>query len=684
MGRKPFRPRARTMILLGEELIKDDLTAVVEIVKNSYDADAKKIKIEISNTESFIKITDNGHGMTENIITYGWLELATPYKTKRINGKKSRSPILGRILLGEKGVGRFSCHRLAKKLELISRGTANFTSIPRTLSDKEVRLNINWDDFENPEKYLDEVEISFEMHIPKIFPDGSGTVLLMSGLRDGWTDEKVSNLRTVLNRMIFPFGSKPELEIEFIVDGKKLELGFPAYDYVNRADYRFAGKLRKDGMFIGKYNGNKIRHKLDVSFSKESFATCGTVKIEFYVYERKLSSIRANMPLLEKVLDTYAGIAIYRDDFRILPYGEQGVDWLNLDARRISKVSDRLGNRQIQGLISVKSNRNANLIDKTNREGLIENQAYYDLQQNVLGLIKFVENERIRKKKDEKNIIHTKLEPINQQLEKLEKELPQELPLETKGMIKTIKQTYENEKQALTEHVQTISHLSGMGLAAERTTHELGHLVVKMRESLKELRMFLQNDAKSLMRIETLSSLVNALEKEIQLLSPLFKSARASKTDLDLLDVVNKTFLFFEGSFIDNNIKFLVEEKGKLIIKENEGLIIQILINLIDNALYWSVKGKNDIQPFVKIILDGEENSLIITDSGPGVQDEDVNYIFEPLYTRKLNGRGLGLYITEDILKARGYSISLLTSKKCEFLGATFKINFGSKGDKLC
>ena len=119
-----FRPRARIMRTLGQELISSETVALIELVKNAYDADATRVLIRFSGIlekgQGYIEVIDNGHGMSMDIIEKAWMEPATNSKRTR-----TRSEVFGRRLLGEKGVGRFAASRLASDLELITKLSTN-------------------------------------------------------------------------------------------------------------------------------------------------------------------------------------------------------------------------------------------------------------------------------------------------------------------------------------------------------------------------------------------------------------------------------------------------------------------------------------------------------------------------------------------------------------------------------
>ncbi len=209
-----FRPRARIMRTLGQELISNEAVAVVELVKNSFDADARKVLIRFIEPlhvgEGRIEIIDNGHGMSMETIKSAWMEPATNSKRTR-----KRSEELKRRLLGEKGVGRFASSRLANELELITR---------RKTQPTEIYAIFDWTQFDNESLYLDQIEILAEQRTPmEICPGGvietlwtgkekpstvdlkHGTILRMNGLKRAWSKKDFEDLQRDLSRLISPF-----------------------------------------------------------------------------------------------------------------------------------------------------------------------------------------------------------------------------------------------------------------------------------------------------------------------------------------------------------------------------------------------------------------------------------------------------------------------------------------------
>ena len=198
-----FEPRARLLKLLGGELIRDDVMAIVELVKNAHDADASKIKLTFNGTRSGdgeILVEDDGEGMGLEVFRTGWMQPAGSRKRK----KEFHYTRSGRRVLGEKGVGRFAVDRLGGQVQLISRARGEAT---------ELVADFDWDEFDDGDRPLSDVQSTLTERSPERFSDNTGTLLKISGLRSRWTERNFRKLSSRLKRLISPFGNGDDFSI---------------------------------------------------------------------------------------------------------------------------------------------------------------------------------------------------------------------------------------------------------------------------------------------------------------------------------------------------------------------------------------------------------------------------------------------------------------------------------------
>ena len=175
-----FKTRARIIQQLGEQLIRNEATALLELVKNSYDADASKCTIRIlhptDTDKGEIIISDNGEGMDYNTLSTVWLEIGTSFKDDlKKDPLKTRSPKYHRLRLGEKGIGRLGVHRLGREIEIIT----------KTRNSLECVLRVDWETIEKS-RYIEDIPVEIIKRDPEEFLSGSGTKITIRRLKTPW------------------------------------------------------------------------------------------------------------------------------------------------------------------------------------------------------------------------------------------------------------------------------------------------------------------------------------------------------------------------------------------------------------------------------------------------------------------------------------------------------------------
>jgi len=248
-GSAVFKPRARLLSLLGEQLITDEVIAVVELVKNAYDAKANFVKVHLENASDpengRIVVEDDGTGMTLETILDVWLEPGTEY---RKNQRRAAENVDSeqRPILGEKGIGRFAAHRLGNIIELVTKAEN---------SPLEVEVEVNWRLFDQS-KHLDEIPVYWMTRKPKVFTgDKHGTMLIITDLKAVWNRSMAENLQEKLDALQAPLTEKYGFKIDVMapefLDAEKKELTLK--DILAKAVYSFEGTVDKYGCLKGTY-----------------------------------------------------------------------------------------------------------------------------------------------------------------------------------------------------------------------------------------------------------------------------------------------------------------------------------------------------------------------------------------------------------------------------------------------
>ena len=671
-GKTVLRPRARIIRIIGEELISNDMVAIVELVKNSYDADAKKVEIKFNEPlkEGFgsIIIRDDGSGMDLETVKKGWME---PASTTKAEKRKSRK---GRKLLGKKGIGRFASAKLSKKLYMTT----------KTKEDNEIHSYFNWEHFKNDKKYLDEIECEWEVRKPESIQK-HGTLLVLNELNSDWNEKKLEKLKTHLSRLISPFEIKAveDFEIELILPKEFENISglINPPESLGRPDYRIKGNVNINGevtfIYESRKTGEKPQAKEDVILRKPTRKPkCGQFEFEFRVWD--IGEKESRLRDVKRDLKEVGGISIYRDGFRVAPYGEPKNDWLGLDIRRVNNPTQRLSNNQITGYVSISLEKNPVLVDQSNREGIVESQEFEDIKESIKDILSRLENERYnerpREGKEVKNILKIfskiSLDPV---IEIVNKRLP-----EDKEAQQIVKNTDNSIKEGIKQAQEVISRyrrLSTLGLLIDVLLHDGNNILLRLDNEVLLLEKELNKKSGNGVIFDHLKNIQlerKALSKLFERLEPFGGRKRGRPKTILLENAIKNVFELFKIKILELNVETRITE-GETKVTFDESDLQMIFVNLLDNSLYWLDNLKQKEKKItVEITETQDELQIIFSDNGPGVKNEDAERIFEPYFSRKPDGIGLGLTIAGELIEEYGGYLELISNGPLE--GVSFRI----------
>jgi len=391
-GDLTFKSNASVIHNLGEGLIKDSQTAVSELVKNSYDADATKVEIEFKNLNKNnckIVIKDNGEGMSKDEIDKKWMVLSTDNKKH-----DSISPKYGRIRLGEKGIGRFAVDKLGGRLTLVTKKESETFSL---------KADFDWEQYSEGNKSLNEVKNPYEYIDPE--PNFKhGVKLIIRGLRDKWTKQKARNIIEELCQLIDPEEKDKNFEISFKSNDWSDLNGVLSNPLAGKETHRIDFEIDRLGNYVRAFStGNK---EPKITKEKRSPIVCGPVKGNLRYYAKGIKITKAKLSRAEKGShpETHRGVKIRRDKFRVRPYGEEGDDWLEIWKKRsIWGGQFAVRDKYLIGTIHISRNENPDLKDSTDRESLQENDAFFEMREFVLEHIQLL-NEWLREEEGQEQI----------------------------------------------------------------------------------------------------------------------------------------------------------------------------------------------------------------------------------------------------------------------------------------
>ena len=714
-----IRPYARLLTMLGDQLIKNERIALVELIKNSYDADASQVCVRFenfnedmsANKESSIVIEDDGSGMKPEDIRRSWMNPATPQKY--VQKKEGKRQTLGkkRIIQGEKGIGRFAILKLGRNITIATRTKdSEFESVLEydfTKFDDDFVL----ENGKEKEIFLDQIKIDYSEFSPsKIIKQSQGAVIEIRQLKGIWNRNIIGELNKDVSSLTDPIsritGRQPtdRFQISIVCNGKTESVEDEnAEDLKGLIENKSVLKIRgefsseKDVFIFTESETDELEIKLSdpkirglwiwKQYFKNKNFECGNFKFQFYIFDFS-RGIPGKYELSQKqknLIKKYR-MYLYRDGVRVYPYGDPGDDWLNMDVTRgIGKVGDFFSNDQLVGWIDISQEDNPDLRDKTNREGLIEKgnavSDFIFLVRTFLSYIKQSLYSRYQQKKRDRHVADTVREGvIANHLAALKASLDKRGDKTGTREVVRIEKEYQREKEFLLQRAETVEDLAGVGLSVEMTSHDIMLLMGRARDIGKTIASWSRYDKGQEIQeqAERLVGVLDQISDGMQDIQSLFKSSKRRKKALKVVPILDKIFQLYEGLLEKNNIHYekIVSDGSPLVADTTDGVVMQVLINLFDNASYWldtvEIKNKKII-----VTVDGNSDELVFSDNGPGIDKEDEPYIFEPFYSGKgQEGRGLGLYIARQLLERHDYSISIAPRQQRKLPGANFLISF--------
>ena len=700
-----IRPAGRHILTIGRDLIQDTYAAVVELVKNAYDADSPDVNIEFFADTDFtcieIVIFDHGHGMSRDTVVNKWMVPSTDDKRKR------RESPAGRTMQGSKGIGRFAAAVLGKELLL------------ETVSEGEkTTLLVVWEDFAEAQ-FLEDVEILIETEETT---EPSGTRLTITGDEEFltyWDKIQFRNLQYELKKLVSPVDSlmsddhfSIRLKIEGFGEQVDSSESIEPYTIFNLFDFRISGRVSSDGTGTFTYSIQKIQNTIDeeIVFTLGSPTGCGELDYDIRVYDRDKEAIGSLIQRglkdeygkyverreARRILDHNNGIGVYRNGFRIRPLGDADFDWLKLNYRRVQRPARRIGSNQVIGYVQIQSESLSGLIEKSARDGLKENEAFEQLKLITKRIISELE---IRRYIYRRRVgLSQPALGVERQLERLftydemKREIQTQLrktPLDqaaTDGILDIIDREEEEKNKVVEEIRRTVAIYQGqatLGKIINVILHEGRRPLNYFRNEIPNLRYWHKtfqktSDPSSLEKVMRIADGIgqNAefLVKLFRRLDPLAAGKRAQRKPLNLKEAIEGTFSVFEETIKAQEVCIEVRGPDEFMFLSWPQDIYVIFTNLIDNSLYW-MREKKVCKRTITIEFFAEGDSLQYIDyrdTGPGIDPELIaaEVIFEPQFSTKPDGTGLGLPIAGEAAERNGLKLTAHGSAK----GAIFRL----------
>lgn len=660
-----------------------------------------------------ITFTDFGDGMSLEDLDKNYLTVGTPHRKNQ--RAQARQQGIDKVILGEKGIGRLSAMRLGRRLHL------------KTATPQDARWNllgIDWQAFgKEVGQLVEDVEVEPEAGETIARDEKRGTTICISHLNENWSYKKLTEIaNNDIARLIDPFTPRRRISIPLKFNGQRvfvprlneiltekahaiLDAEFEMLEDEDDEDVRFSGTVE---YLVSSATGDPLKGRKrsfdysyddlcglfhdarDVDIDLDTFISLGSFTVKCYWFNRRIiKKITVN----EEVLDLKAlirqwsgGLSLYRDGFRVPPYGSGDDDWLDLDRGALASQGYKVNRAQLIGKVDITSSDNPMLVDQTNREGLRdcrEKRALVVLCKCVL------ENELrayLKEVDDElRDRARISFGDLSEQLAEVEERINESLAVLTKthddnpalGLVKVekrLRSAYNTVVDVVDEMQSTVEatedekakllHLAALGLAVEKLAHELNRTTRHALESLQGIDQGRDSDALR----EAAEIQLKSLQKRLQNLDPQLGPKRNRKEDFDLRDCLRLAVDAYAGAAQRHNVNITLDfnPNRPIMLHTVKACILQVVQNLLDNSFYWltTKRRKRDVvekERRIVITVFGRRGCFEVFDNGPGIAPENKDRVFKEFYTLKKSGegKGLGLYLSRELMELYGGSITL-------------------------
>lgn len=652
---------------LGEELNPSPDQGIIELIKNAYDANARKCTVRLIGTSELggaIEITDTGDGMDANDIVGNWLVLGRSQKSK------SQRTRLNRIPAGSKGLGRLAALRMGKRASLVTR--------PRGDKQSEYSLTIDWEEY-GKATIVEDVVLDVR-HSKRDSGKKNGTVILLSDLNVRLSRWDVKRLARAMILLADPFREDPEgfqpiLEAPEYKDLEKLV----SNRYFEEADYHLSAVVDEDGRVSARvldWKGGVLfeagHSEIAVSSGGASYS-CPPATFDLWVFVLNKASFEPKSVSLAEVknwLQSFGGIHLYENGLRVQPYGNPGNDWLDMNLRRVRSPEERPGTNTSIGRVSV-TDTEGFLIQKTDRSGFIESEAFNGLRKFAQDALDWMAKCRLveaeKRRAQERKDADKKSEKSRIQVESAIDKVSGSVKGEIKKAFDARERSHKRQVDQLKKEIQLYRTLSTAGIMAATFAHESSGNPLKVvtnaigaidRRAGKELS---QEKYKRWFKrpIDSIRAAVDSLSVLGSTTLRLLDHSKRRIGRVDLHRVFNNILETFKPFLVDREVQVEISyAEGSPYLKGAEAAVESILTNLINNSLIaFERAGIADRRIKIKTVVDGDQVTITVSDTGPGIEGIAKRYIWLPGQTTQPNGTGLGLTIVHDAVKDLGGSV---------------------------
>lgn len=686
---------------LGYELVGKAETAVSELIKNAYDADATIVDVDFIETQQSggtLVISDNGLGMTENQLINGFMRISS---TEKYHNPKSER--FKRTRAGKKGIGRFATQRLGEQLTIITQ-TKN--------ADKAIKFTIDWNKY-TIDTDLSSVTFPIE-EIDKIQEEG--TKLIISNLRERWIYSAINRIFGYVLELFQPdylsessrnynlaVKNENSFKVFFsqVIDGVKTSCINDRISVFDKALAVFEGYIDKKHRgtltINSKYLGINDILEVDYSNKEKEYRELSdvTFKIYYFIYlkpqyyQNKISG--TDLKKIQDFAKTASGVKLYRNGFRVLPYGDIDDDWIRIDRRwsgESGATNTPLTNKSLFGFVELIDTDGKKFEETASREGLIENDAFNQLKDFlfksiIAGRNRVAENIKVFRENENKDDVT--IEPSNEvqsakdMFETLSK-IVEEKHTDNKTYSKAQQEKKRKQGHAIISRLQNMIEemgmlrvLAGLGLTIGEFTHEIKQFHPAIYGYISKLKnMNLSNNVQYY--VDRIKEDFNSLFSYTKYFSAtISQNTKRAKEPIDLLIVLDNFENTIHNDLVNSDIEFLTEilYYDVITVPMHRSEWSSILYNLYTNAKKAINRARVVGKILVEVGVEGNNTYVKFNDNGDGIPVENRHRVFNAFFStstpagfdastdEQLVGTGLGLKIVKDIIMSYNGKIEL-------------------------
>ncbi len=653
-----------------------------------------------------ITVSDTGSGMSLKELNSVFLVIGTSSRKTEIDaalaGGKSHSPFLG-----EKGIGRLSAMRLGDTLSVRT---------TRSGDSHYSLIEIDWSAFDNPTKMIEDIVVEPVRGSEKADSEFSGTEIVIRRLNADWAEKRVDrlamddfsllvnplakakgqriavfwnskriNIRRLENSFLSHANAVVRGHYRMMDDGPELELRIElnniGFDHPKEISIETATADVLHGALVGPKAKRRRMNKRDVDYT--ALHTVGPFDFELFWFNRAIlrkHKSTGEYDALRNLLDQWMGVRLYRDAFRVYPYGSEDDDWLDLDKIALRSKGYALNRIQLIGQVEIGRFSNPCLIDQTNREGLRQTPEEAILKETVQFAVERLRDEMNRITREQKDAkepfiadetrtvdlekrMKATIRSIGKVVPEEHREAVQELELMREEFSRYAAKARERVAEMEKDADQMLA-MAGIGLMVEVVAHELTRSAEDALDILNSLkRKSVPEEIRQ--RLESLRASMNSISKRLRILDPLSVTGRQRKERFKLNELVQEILDAHEVQFLRHKIDLSVFLPDKPVeISAVKGMVVQVLENLISNSLYWmdvEKQRKMSLKPALTIVVEDNPPRVRFSDNGPGISKQYKDRIFDLFFSLKDKSRrrGLGLFIAKEAAEHNGGALTL-------------------------